>query len=352
MSSLALPSLRWPHWLLVYLLGLGLVAGPAYPMYRHYDFSHSLDTRSYLSVARGEFAGVSLTRRYRPLVPALAAAVAWPIEQVYARIWPERPGSEWPLRLAFYVVNCLLLAGAGLVMFRTCQRCGASPLAAALALAAVFTSRWTVYMAGLPLVDSLYLLVFALAFYAVRAGSAGAVVAVLLLALPAKESGLMLVPWLLWYGRHALRWPWQLVWLTLGGAAWLALRLWIDQQAGTPPSASVSNALGHLENLTYSLGRLFSVKGAGEIFSIFGFFSLAVLVGLRNRAARQHWLPAVGWSGAWLLVIVAAHMLLSGDLGRMGYLAAPVFAVAFSLIFSRDSLFDWSRPNQTAHLTE
>ena len=85
------------------------------------------------------------------------------------------------------------------------------------------------------------------------------------------------------------------------------------------------------------------MKGAGEIFSIFGFFSLALLAGLRNRAARQSWLPAVGWSGAWLLLIVVAHMLLSGDLGRMGYLAAPVFAVAFSLIISRDSLFSWLR---------
>ena len=343
MPDISALSLRWPRWLLVYLLALGLVAGPAYPMYRHYDFSHSRDTLSYLSVARGEFRGVSITRRYRVLVPAAAAAVAWPLEQVYARIWPERPGSEWPLRLGFYVVNCLLLAGAGLVMFQTCRLCGASPLAAGLALAAVLTSRWTVYTAGLPLVDSLYLLVFALAFYAVRANSAVTAVAVLLLALPAKESGLLLVPWLLWFGRRALSWPWQLAWLAVGGAAYLALRFWIDQQAGAAPVESVNNALGHLENISYSLRRLFSVKGAGEIFSIFGFFSLALLAGLRSRAARQQWLPAVGWAGAGLLVIVAAHMLLSGDLGRMGYLAAPVFAVAFSLIISQDSLFEFKK---------
>ncbi len=302
MPSSPTSSLRWPRWLWVYLLALGLVAGPAYPMYRHYDFSHSRDTLSYLSVARGEFKGVSITRRYRVLVPAAAAAVAWPLQQVYARIWPERPGSEWPLRLGFYVVNCLLLAGAGLVMFQTCRLCGAPPLAAALALAAVLTSRWTVYTAGLPLVDSLYLLVFALAFYAVRAGSAAAVVAVLLLALPAKESGLLLVPWLLWFGRRALAWPWQLAWLALGAAAWLALRFWIDHRVGAAPAESVNNALGHLENIGYSLRRLFSVKGAGEIFSIFGFFSLALLAGLRSRAARRVWLPAVGWPGpgCWL----------------------------------------------------
>ncbi|MBT9393523.1 hypothetical protein KLP40_10150 [Hymenobacter sp. NST-14] len=336
-------SLRWPRWLLVYLLALGLVAGPAYPMYLHYDFTHSRDTLSYLSLAQGKFAGVNVTRRYRVLVPAAAAALAWPLEKVYARVWPQRATSEWPLRLGFYAVNCLLLAGVGLLLFRTCLLYGASPAAAALAVAGVLTSRWAVYTAGLPLVDSLYLLVFALAWYGARSGSAAAVAAALLLGFAAKESGLLLAPWLLVYGRRALDWPAQLAWLAAGGAATLALRHWIDGQAGATAAESVSNALGHSENLIYSLRRLLSVKGGGEIFSIFGFFSLVMLVGLRNRAARRNWLPVLGAAGTWLVMIVGVHMLLSGDLGRMGYLAAPVFAVAFSLILSRDSLFAWLR---------
>ncbi|MET4108781.1 hypothetical protein [Hymenobacter sp. UYP22] len=334
-------SLRWPRWLLVYVLALGLVAGPAYTMYLHYDFSHSLDTRSYLSLARGKFEGVNITRRYRVLVPAAAAALAWPLEQVYAHVWPQRPSTEWPLRLAFYGVNCLLMAGVGLVVFRTCLRYGAAPPAAALAVAAVLFSRWAVYTAGLPLVDSLYLLVVALALYGVRGGSAAALVAVYLLGPQAKESAVFLVPWLLVYGRRALGWPAQLAWLAVGGALALAVRTWIDTRLGAPPVASVQNALAHAENLTYSLRRLASVKGLGELFSIFGFFSLLPLLGLRSTAARQHWLPVLGGPGGWLLAIVAVHMLLSGDLGRMGYLAAPLFAVACALIFTRDPLFSW-----------
>ncbi|RSK32362.1 hypothetical protein [Hymenobacter metallilatus] len=333
--------MRWPRWLLVYVLALGLVAGPAYTMYVHYDFSHSLDTRSYLSLARGQYAGVNITRRYRVLVPATAAAVAWPLERVYARIWPQRAASEWPLRLAFYVVNSLLMAGVGLLLFRTCLLSGAHPAAAALAVVAVLCSRWAVYTAGLPLVDSLYLLVFALALYGVRSHSAAALVAVYLLAPQAKEAAVFLVPWLLLYGRRALGWPAQLGWLVAGGAAALAIRAWIDAQLGAPPTESLHNALAHLENLTYSLRRLFSVKGAGEIFSIFGFFSLLLLLGLRNAAVRREWLPQVGWQGAGLLVVVLIHMLLSGDLGRMGYLAAPVFAVAAARILAYDPLFSW-----------
>ncbi|MCB2379365.1 hypothetical protein LGH70_17335 [Hymenobacter sp. BT635] len=330
---------HWRQLLLVYILAVGVLAGSAYTMYVHYDFSHSLDTRSYLSMARGEFRGVSITRRYRVVVPAVAAAVAWPVEQVYARIWPQRAATDWPLRLAFYLVNTLVLAGAGVLLFRSCVLYGASPGAAVLAMLAVLTSRWAVYTAGLPLVDSLYLLVFALAFYGARSGSAMALAACILLGPHAKESFIFLVPWLLWFGHRALPWPRQVALLVVSGVLAYAVRHWIDAQVGAPPQESLNNALDHLHNLTYSLRRLLSVKGAGEIFSIFGFFWLPLLAGWRGGGA--HWWQPVGRGGAALLAVVVVHMLLSGDLGRMGYLAAPVFAVVLSLLLTRHPLFRW-----------
>ncbi|GAB3229684.1 hypothetical protein GCM10027346_15310 [Hymenobacter seoulensis] len=330
----------------MYLLALGLVAGPAYTMYVHYDFSHSLDTRSYLSIARGEFKGVSITRRYRVLVPWAAAVVAWPLEQVYAKVWPHRAASEWPLRLGYYVVNCLLMAGFGLILFRTCQLYGAAPPAAALAVAAVLTSRWAVYTAGLPLVDSLYLVVFALAFYAVRSRSATALATILLLGPHAKESFVFLLPWLLVFAHRALPWHKQLLWLLLGSVSALALRYWIDTKVGAAPSESINNALSHADTIGYSIRRLFSVKGAGELFSVFGFFSLALLAGLWSQTARAVWLKPLGLPALGLCVVVGIHMLLSGDLGRMGYLAAPVFAVAFSLLLTHLPVFRWVHSEQ------
>jgi hypothetical protein len=313
-------------------------------MYVHYDFSHSIDTRSYLSVARGEFRGTSITRRYRVLVPAAAALAAWPLERVYARIWPQRATQDWPLRLGFYLVNTLLLAAAGLVMFRTCLLYGATPAAALLALVAVLTSRWAVYLAGLPLVDSLYVLVFALGFYAARSGSRLALVVCILLGPHAKESFVFLAPWLLLFGQRALRWPWQLMWLVLSGSLAYGVRHWIDGQAGAAPQESVQNALNHVENISYSLHRLFSVKGVGEIFSIFGFFTLVLMLGLRGgKASTKHWLFPLGWASLWLAIVVVVHMLLSSELARMGYLFAPVFAVAFSLILTWHPTFAWLR---------
>jgi hypothetical protein len=110
------------------------------------------------------------------------------------------------------------------------------------------------------------------------------------------------------------------------------------------PEESVQNALNHFNNIGYSLRRLFSVKGAGELFSVFGFFTLILLAGLRGgETAIRAWLQPLGWTSGGLILVVAVHMLLSGELARMGYLAAPVFAVAFSLILTRHPAFRWLR---------
>ena len=321
------------------LLGLAALANLAYPMYAHYDFSHSLDTRGYLRMATGHFDSVSVTRRYRVLVPAAAAAVAAPVAKVYGRIWPQRPAGQWPLRFAFYLVNCLLLAAAGACWFNAARLAGATSTAAALALLAVLSSRWAEYAAGLPLTDSLYLLVFGLAYYASRRGGGGgwAVALALVVGPLAKESFLLLVPWLLWFGRPALAWPRQLAALGLGMVLLLVVHHFIDQRLGAPASQSVSNALAHAENLRYSLQRAGSPKGLGELLSIFGLYTfipaLAWWQGNRRQLSPSLMVP-FGWSELSLLLIVGVHMLLSGDLGRMGYLAAPVFCATLALAFT------------------
>gem|GEM_PF-473032 len=329
------------RWLLPWALALGLLLNAAYPTYRHYDFSHSLDTRSYLRLATGRFDSVSVTRRYRLLVPLAAGALARPLAALGGPAGPPRPPGEWPLRLAFYLLNSLVLAAAGACFYRAARLAGASPGASALALAAVLSSRWAGYAAGLPLTDSLYLLVFGLGYYAARRGpGAGWALALALLLGPlAKESFVFLLPWLAWFGRRALGWRGQLGALVLGVAALAAVHFWVDSAAGAAPSASVTNALAHVENLTYSLRRAFSLKGAAELFSIFGLFWLPVLAALGRPAGRRALAPMLGATEGTLLAVVAVHMLLSGDLGRMGYLLAPAFTSALAL--SLGSFYGW-----------
>ncbi len=326
------------RWLLPWALALGALLNAAYPMYRHYDFSHSLDTRSYLRLASGRFDSVSVTRRYRLLVPLAAGALARPLAKLGDPAGAVRPPGEWPARLAFYLINCLVLSAAGALFYQAARLAGAGEGAAGIALLAVLSSRWAGYAAGLPLTDSLYLLVFGLGYYAVRRSQAGgepgagwALAAALLLGPLAKESFVFLLPWLLWFGRRALSWRGQAVALVVGVAALVAVHAWVDKAAGAPASASVHNALAHVENITYSLRRGFSLKGAAELFSVFGLFWLPVLVAGARPAGRRALAPVLGWPEAGLLAVVAVHQLLSGDLGRMGYLLAPAFTTALAL---------------------
>ena len=321
------------RWGLPWALALGVLLNAAYPTYRHYDFSHSLDTRSYLRLASGRFDSVNVTRRYRLLVPLAAGVLARSLAVLGPPGGPARPAGEWPLRTAFYLVNCLLLSAAGAGFYRSARLAGAGAGPAALALAAVLSSRWAGYAAGLPLTDSLYLLVFGLGYYAGRRGpGAGWALALALLMGPlAKESFVFLLPWLLWYGRRALGWRGQALALALGVGALAAAHFWVDRAAGAAPDTSVANAFSHLENLGYSLRKALSLKGIAELFSIFGLFWLPVLAALARPGGRRALAPVLGGAEAALLVVVAVHMLLSADLGRMGYLLAPVFTAALAL---------------------
>ncbi len=328
------------HWLLPWALAVAALSNLAYPIYRHYDFSYSPDTRSYLRMATGRFDSVSTTRRYRVVVPAAAAVVAAPLTHVYGRIWHQRPNGWWPLRFSFYLINCLLLGAAGACWFNAARWSGASARAAALAMLAVLTSRWAAYGAGLPLTDSLYALVFGLSYYAFRRGhSAGWAVAVALMLGPlAKESFVFLLPWLLWYGRRALPFSRQLPALAMGLGALYAVHWAIDTRTGAPVTESVANALSHLENIRYSLHRAANPKGIGELVSIFGLYTFILPVALwrgqKVPVPAERWFASLGRAEMLLMALVAIHMLLSGDLGRMGYFAAPVFCTALALIFT------------------
>jgi len=325
---------RGRRWLLPWALGFSLLLNLAYPMYVHYDFSHSLDTRSYLRLAAGRFDSVNVTRRYRVLVPAAAGALAQPIAQVYGKIWPQRPAGEWPRRFAFFLVNCTLLGAAGATWWRAARLAGAGAGATAVALLAVLSSRWAEYIAGLPMVDSLYLLVVGLSYYAGRRGpGAGWAVAIALLIGPlAKESFVFLLPWLGWYGLRALGWRRQLLALAAGVVALGAVHYVVDRAAGAAHTDTITNALAHRENIMYSLRRAASPKGLGELLSIFGLFTLPVLLALVLPAGRRALAPVLGWAEALLLAVVVVHMLLSSELGRMGYLLAPVFTTALALV--------------------
>jgi hypothetical protein len=193
----------------------------------------------------------------------------------------------------------------------------------------------------LPLTDSLYLLVVSLGYYAIRRGFGGgwALALALLFGPLAKESFVFLLPWLFWFGRPALPWSKQLLALTMGLVALFAVHRWVDAQSGATTGQAVSNAFEHVENVTYSLRRAASPKGLGELLSIFGFFTLipALAIWLQKpklSVSQPSIFAHLGTAETGLAAAVAVHMLLSGDLGRMGYLFAPAFCALLAVCFT------------------
>lgn len=327
---------------LIFFLALSMVIGPGYNMYLHYDFSHTIDTRTYLDIAKGKFENESLTRRYRVPVPWAAAVVAWPISKVYTAIWPSRPADEWPLRLAFYIVNSILAAIAGMIIFYTCRAYGGSVISSFIAMTAVMAGRWMNYTAGLPMTDSLYLIIVSLTLYAIKTRNNPALIACILLGPLAKESFIFIAPIIFFFG-SVPKWK-QVILFLLSGAIAFALRWWIDRQAGTSGDASLENAFLHADNIIVSLKRIFSVKGLGELFTIMGTFTFIILAGFTgNKPNSSPWRKAIDLPVLLLLVAILIHAVLSGEVSRMLFLGSVIWAVLMALVLDRHRLFSTYR---------
>ncbi|GAA4017163.1 hypothetical protein GCM10022408_33420 [Hymenobacter fastidiosus] len=320
--------------MLVYLLALALLWSNAYFVLVNHA-AYTVDERSYLQMAEGNFA-VPVTHRYRVVVPVVAGSLARGLAVVTALISPT---GNRPFGLSFFLVNGLVLALAGLFLFRTARAHGAAAGPALVGMAAVMTSGAASYVTGLVLVDSVVVLAVVLLYYALRIRLGWLLLAVLVVGPVLKESFGLFLPLAL-YGRFV---PWWQRLLALAGAAGLVVALHAVVDAQVPPAAvgSVANALEHGRNIISNLHWLLSPRGLFICSSVFGLFNLLILAGFwGGRTAIRQWLPQLR-PGPALLVLAAvlAHMLLSGEMSRMLLLAAPVVAVAVALILDRHPLF-------------
>jgi hypothetical protein len=322
----------------VFFIALSMVIGQGYNMYLHYDFSHTIDTKTYLSIAKGDFKDQSMTRRYRVLVPFASAVIAYPISKMYTWLWPQRGEDEWPLRLAFYIVNSILCALAAVVIFNTCRLYGATVLSSFIAMTAILAGRWMNYTVGLPMTDSLYLLVVALTIYGIKAKDPKALIFCIFIGPFAKESFLFVAPIIFFWGCIP-KWK-QVIYFVLSGALVFGTRYLIDKQTGTTYSSSFLNAFDHSENFSYSLHRIFSAHGVGELFTIMGTFTFLILAGfLGGRSERKKWIPLIDWPCIALILALIVHALLSSEVARMLFFGSPVWALMIALILDRHKWF-------------
>ncbi|GAA3935474.1 hypothetical protein [Hymenobacter algoricola] len=318
--------------LLVFLLALALLWGNAYLLLANHPGSYTVDEQSYLRMAGADFQ-VPVTHRYRVLVPLAAGMLARGLQGIS---FSARP----PLGSSFFLVNGLLLALAGLYLFRLARAHGAAAGPALLGMAAVLTSGAATYVTGLVLVDSAVVLAVVLLYYALHLRSGPLLLALTLLGPVLKESFVLFWPLVLLYGGFV---PWWQRLLALLGAAGLVLGLHavIDALVPPPGVGSLDNALEHGRNVVSNLRWLLTPRGLFICSGVYGLFNLVLLAGFwGGRRGWGQWLPQLPLGPAGLtLAVVLAHMLLSGEMSRMLLLAAPVVATAVALIIDRHPLF-------------
>ncbi|MCB2409211.1 hypothetical protein [Hymenobacter lucidus] len=329
-------SVRRQSLLLVFLLALALLWSNAYLVLVNHPAAYTIDEQSYLRMAQGNF-DVPVTHRYRVILPLAAGTLAYLLNGVTSLI---SASGKPPIGSSFFLLNVLVMALAGLFLYRTARAYGTAAGPALIGMAAILCSGVASYISGLVLVDSAVVLAVVLLYYALRTQSGLLLLAVVVLGPALKESFILFLPVALLYGRFVPLWQ-RL--LTIVGAAGLVLALHAAIDAQVPPAAtgSLANALEHGRNVVSNLGWLLSPHGLVICSGVFGLFNGVLLAGFwGGRAAIGRWLPLLPAGPTLLgLAAVLAHMLLSGEMSRMLLLAAPIVAVAVALILDRHPLF-------------
>lgn len=312
--------------LLVWLLCISLLAGSSYNTYLAFDRFYNPDTETYLHIARFDFRGQSLIRRYRILIPATAAIVARPISPFYYKLFQDkRQGADWPLLTGFFIVNCLLMAGAGLVIYLICMHYGISQLASLVGLMA-FTvgGRWQSFDIGHPNTDSLCILVTAMLVYGLLKQRWGWLLPAILLGPFSKESFIFFVPMIVWFARGSLRWK-AIAALIVAYAIHIAFRHWVDAQDTTNIHASVQADMEHFGNIAVSFRKLISAKGIGELFTTYGLFSFIYIAAFFYKNIRSYMHRHLTGFNLLFIGILLVHAVLSSELSRMFLIGSALF---------------------------
>ncbi|HEX5625291.1 MAG TPA: hypothetical protein VFX48_04675, partial [Saprospiraceae bacterium] len=318
---------------LVFLFCFMTLWNLAFHVLVYFPLQDSPDVQSYLGLARMEW-DQNPVRQYRVIIPLLASGLdhlsAWAID----RLQPWSFEGDFSLCFSFLMVNTFIMSVVLWLIYRICRSFDAPRWACALAVLAVLSSRWTAELAGLPLVDSLYLLTLTAALFAMQTGNRAFWIFSILMGPWAKEAYVFMVPLLLYYSPVKKRET--LLWLLVSGILVFSFRFAHDWMLGISWGNSFAESFDSWNTISSSLFRLFSFHGVYELFSVVGYWSFIPLIAFWNssKPVREKLgaIPAYGY--AYLLVVLI-QALLSSDLSRMFFLSAPVVAVAIAISLHR-----------------
>ena len=312
-------------YILVFLVSFSILIGSSYNTYLSYERFYNPDSETYTNTARFNFEDQSLVRKYRIIVPFLANITTWPIGKLYYKIFKDkRDVHDWPLLTGFFIVNAFLMSLSAVFIFAIMRHKRISMAGCVIGISAFLTGgRWASFLTGHPVTDSLTILCIAMVIYGLIRPKYTILYFGIIIGLLSKESVLLFYPMILLFSTgNRLK-----VLASMLGALslYFLLKYGIDQLSGTDLTASLQQDLDHTANIELSLRKLFSPKGVGDLFSVYGFFCLPLLTGIFYKSFRDK--ISVYFDKLFLvfLLTIIVHMLLSTELARMFYLGSAIF---------------------------
>lgn len=317
------------EYVLVFLFCLAAIQGPAFSLMDNYDQQQNPDCITYMGIAKLEL-NQSPVRRYRPIVPLAAGLVHYTMGPVFASLQPLSFPGDFPLALSFLIVNSILLAVWGVLIYRFSRSYGIAVLPSLIGLLVMLTCRWTPYIAGTALTDSLYCVVVTLSLLGIKEKSTKLTIWAIFLGPFAKESFIFIAPIMFFFSHlPKLR---LIIYFILSGMLVFAFRYLYDRYAGLPPNSGLAADVYHLNYIRENVRKLFSFHGIYDILSnpwlwlIAPVACLWLVPGYRAAIRRN-----VEWYMLFFLFAILVHMLLSGYFERMFYLCMPLLCMFTAL---------------------
>jgi hypothetical protein len=317
------------EYVLVFLFCLAAIHGPAFSLMDNYDQTTCVDCTTYVGLAEGNF-DQSPVRRYRPIVPAMAAGVNFVFGRAFNALKPSTFPGNFPLTFSFYLINCLLLSLWGVVIYRYSRAFGLARRWALAGLLVMLSCRWTPYIAGTPIVDSLYCLILGLVLLGIKIKNERLIVLAIFLGPFAKEAFLFVAPVIFLFS-HVSKWR-QVVYFAASGILVFSFRYAFDHYA----HLTASGIEADLEIVGYvkeTVLRLIGFHGIYDILSNIGLWLIFPLAAFRIPAFREAARQTVDWPIIGFMAAILIHLILNSCHERMFYLTMPLLCLYTGLSF-------------------
>jgi len=314
----------------IFFLSLAVIHGVSFHVMSITDVLEMKDCVSYLGLAEFDFDQYEV-RKYRVIVPFLASFLNFLLGDVFQALSPWSFTGDFSVSMSFLIVNNVILALTGVLVFKYVFSHTQKLLPALIGLISLLTCRWTGFIAGLPLVDSLYLFVLVMVLLGLKTRNNKLIIASVFLGPWAKEAFIFIAPIIFFYSDVPKKK--QVLLFLLSGILVFSARFLIDYYSNASQLASLKEDFMHFGDIPVSLQRLFSFHGLYEIFSVTGFWVLLIIPSLMKKSFINclKRFNAYEW---WFMAAVILQVLLSTDLARMLFLLTPVLAALWGIIIA------------------